>query len=243
MNSTQRPKGSLITDFHDESWHTPQGKLIREVVFGVNDGLITTLGFVAGVSGSLLERNLILVAGLAEMFAGTVSMAIGAYVSTKSQNEFFQREIDRERREIEEEPEREKSEIRDIYREKGFTEGEVEMLVNRITQDKENWLRFMLKEELGLIQESFDNPVRIGGTMGLSFFVGAVIPLLPFIVTVRDPLKFSILIGVVALFALGAGKTRLTKKNWMRSGVEIMLLGGFAAGAGFLLGKLISVII
>ena len=91
--------------FHNEDWHTPEGRLIREFVFGINDGLVTTVGFIAGVTGALINLKIILMSGAAEIVAGTVSMFFGAYLATKSQNEFYQKEINREIREIKENPE------------------------------------------------------------------------------------------------------------------------------------------
>lgn len=230
---------SLSRHYHDETWHTPQGKLIREVVFGMNDGLITTIGFLAGITLALSDRTLVLMAVVAEVCAGTLSMSVGAYLSAKSQREFFQREIDRERREIEEEPERETNEIREIYREQGFNEEEVEILVRRVTADKERFLDFMLKEELGLVRESLDDPWTVGGVMGVSFLVGGFIPLLPLLLSaIQNPFRYSLLATLVALFGLGVGKARLARRNPWLGGLEILLIGSMAAGLGFLLGLL-----
>ncbi len=230
-----------LADFHDETWHTPKGKLIREVVFGMNDGLITTIGFIAGVHLSLKDPAMVLLAVNAEVFAGTISMALGAYLSTKSQREFFQREIDRERREIEEEPEREAQEIRDIYRAKGFTDEEIEIIVRRITADKDRFLDFMLKEELGLVQENLDNPWTVAGVMGVSFFVGGFIPLLPLLIPfIPNPLPYSLGASFLALFGLGWGKARLARRNPLLGGVEILVLGSIAVALGFVLGKAVA---
>ena len=102
--------------YHGETWHTPKGRAIREVVFGMNDGLITTLGFLAGISSAIAHGGVIVLAGLVEVIAGALSMAFGAYLSTKAQREYFQQEIARERREIEEVPEHEREEVAEIYR-------------------------------------------------------------------------------------------------------------------------------
>jgi VIT1/CCC1 family predicted Fe2+/Mn2+ transporter len=236
-----RPRYSRIKNYHQEEWHTPRGRSIREVVFGFNDGLITTLGFVAGVTGSIVDRNLILLAALAEMFAGAISMSSGAYISSKSQREFFEREIARERREIEEDPEHETNEIREIYTRRGFTEGEIDILIRRITSDKEQWLRFMLREELGLGDEAFDNPVRVGATMGVSFLLGFLVPLLPYFFLPTHPaLVVATIAGIAFLFALGAFKTRITRRSWLRSGLEMLLIGMGSATIGYLLGLLVS---
>ena len=128
MDLQDQKRHSPPTNYHDEEWHTPKGRAIREVIFGFNDGLITTLGFLAGVTGSIADGSIILLAAMAEMVAGAIAMSSGAYISSKSQKEFFEKEIARERREIDEDPEHEKSEIREIYGNRGFTEEEISIL-------------------------------------------------------------------------------------------------------------------
>jgi VIT1/CCC1 family predicted Fe2+/Mn2+ transporter len=113
---------------HHELWHMPRGRAIREVIFGMNDGLITTLCFLAGVSSAITHGGVVVLAGLAEVMAGALSMALGAYLSTKAQREFFAQEIAHERREIEEFPDYEREEIRVIYRERGFSDEEIDIL-------------------------------------------------------------------------------------------------------------------
>ena len=224
--------------FHGEPWHTPKGRAIREVVFGMNDGLITTLCFLAGVSSAIAHSGVVILAGLAEVMAGAVSMALGAYLATKAQQEFFAREIARERREIEEAAEHERDEVREIYRGHGLTEDEIEIMTNRITADKERWLHFMLREELGLVEETFDNPVESGAIMGVSFIIGALPPLLPyFFLAPRQALPVTLLLSLLTLFGLGIGKTRVTKVNWLRSGLEVAVLGIIAAAVGYGLGQ------
>ncbi|HEY4491038.1 MAG TPA: VIT1/CCC1 transporter family protein [Acidobacteriota bacterium] len=231
----------LVKNYHQEDWHTPKGRAIREVIFGFNDGLITTLGFVAGVTGSIVHREIILLAALAEIVAGAISMSTGAYISSKSQREFFEKEIARERREIEEDPEHEKNEIREIYTARGFTETEINILINRITSDKEQWLRFMLREELGLGREAFENPVKIGATMGFSFLFGSIVPIFPyFFFSVGTALLIATLFSFGFLFALGAVKTRLTKTHWLRSGLEMLIIGMTSAIIGYVMGLVVS---
>lgn len=226
--------------FHDEPWHTPKGKLIREVVFGMNDGLITTIGFLAGVTLTMPHPSLVVMAVLAEVFAGTISMCVGAYLSSKSQREFFQREIDRERREIIETPEHEADEIREIYRARGFEPEEIEIIVSRVTSDRERFLDFMLKEELGLVRESMDNPYTVAGVMGGSFLAGGMIPTIPLLVPgPANPFPLSLAAALVALFGLGVSKARLARRNPWLGGVEILVLGSLAAGLGFLLGAVV----
>ncbi len=232
-----------LKKYHDEDWHTPKGRQIREVVFGMNDGLVSTVGFVAGVTGSIGESRTVLLTGMASIMAGAISMLIGAYLASKSQKEFFQKELERERREIIEYPEKEKDEIREIFTNHGFTADEVEMIVRRVTQDKDRWIKFMMRDELGIVDENFDNPLKVGLLMGVSFILGGIPLMFPYIFIPESvkALKLSIAIALLVLFVLGVGKTVLTKTSWVKSSMEIVVLGSLAAGIGYILGKFFSV--
>src|SRR5438445_8726628 len=142
-----------IKRFHDDAWHTPQGRLVRECIFGLNDGVISTVGFLAGVTATLSDVHTIALGGVAAAVAGAVAMGVGAYVSSKSQRAFFQAEIAREAWEIEHMPDHEREEIRDIYQKLGFSPDEVDIIVRRVTSNPALWLRVMPPEALGLAEE------------------------------------------------------------------------------------------
>ena len=234
-----------LKKFHDEDWHTPKGRIIREVVFGINDGLVTAIGFIAGVTVSMADVKMVLLSGLAEMVAGAISMFFGAYLSTKSQREFFDNEIKRETREIDEMPEKETEEIREIYSNLGFKEDEVEMIVKRVTSDKKLWVRFMMREELGIMEETFDDPLRVGSIMGISFAIGSLPPLIPYML-MDNPftaLKVAVVTSLLFLFGVGIGKTTVTKGNWLKSGIEVAIIGSIASGVGFIIGKIVSLVV
>ncbi len=229
--------------YHDEDWHTPKGRQIREVVFGMNDGLVSTVGFVAGVTGSIKDSRIVFLTGMAAIVAGAVSMFLGAYLASKSQKEFFEMEIAREKREIIESPDKERQEIRDIFTDHGFTEDEVEMIVHRVTSDKDRWIKFMMRDELGIIDEDFDNPLKVGMVMGISFIIGGLPLIFPFIFIPESlsALKFSIAIALAILLGIGIGKTMLTRTHWLKSSIETVLLGAVAAGIGYAFGRIFSV--
>ena len=237
----EKPPLPVLRNYHKEEWHTPKGRALREVIFGTNDGLITTLGFLGGVTGAIQDKNVILLAALAEVVAGAFSMATGAYIASKSQQEYYQQEIAREKREIEEDPEHEKHEIWEIYKDRGFTDEEINILINRITSDKNLWLRFMLREELGLAEASWENPVRVGLTMGISFLIGSIAPILPyFFLPPGTALATATPASLIFLFCLGAFKTRVTKSNWVKSGLEMLAIGTASAFVGFIVGYFVS---
>ena len=223
----------------DEAWHSPKGKAIREIIYGATDGVVTSLGFVIGVYGALHESRIILITGVASATAGALSMGFSAYISSKSQSEFFLAEIDRERKEILEMPDKEREEVRKIYRAKGFQGQELEMVVKRISSNPTVWLRCMMEEELGLIVESFDTPWIVGGITTASYLTAAFLPIVPFAaMQPHAAFTWSVAVSVLALFGLGAGKTRLTRTPVMKSGLELTGIGLVAALVGYLIGRL-----
>jgi VIT1/CCC1 family predicted Fe2+/Mn2+ transporter len=231
--------------FHEEAWHTPQGRLVRELIFGVNDGVISTIGFLAGVTATLGDSHTIALAGIAAAIAGAVAMGMGAFVASKSQRAFFQAEISREAWEIEHMPEHEREEIREIYQQLGFAPEEVEVIVRRVTSNPDLWLRFMSREELGLAEEKFDSPTRVGCVTSLAYLAGALLLLLPYAVrgTPAGAFTMSAVVAVLILLATGAAKTWLTKENPLRASLELAGLGILACAIGLLLGRLVGVAI
>jgi len=221
-----------------ERWHKKVN--VREIVFGFNDGSISTLALLAGVTGGALERRQILIAGFSGVVAGAISMAIGAYISTKSEIEHQRSEIKREEKEIREIPEVEREEIRQIYLKKAkFTEDELDMIVNRITSDKKTWLDSMMKEELGLFEERFESPVKVGFIMLVAFIAGGIVPILPFLLLTipQTSLLASSVVTFMSLFLIGVWKTTFTNKHWLRSGLEMVLVGVLASTIPYLIGE------
>lgn len=221
-----------------ERFHTPGAGMIREIIFGFNDGLVSTFTFVMGFSGAVKSTSLVLTGGLAAAVAGAISMALGAYLSTKSQTEYYRHEVERERREIELDPEYEKKELEEIYARKGFSKKEIGLLVKRISSDEELFLKAMLEDELGLIQSKFDSPYRAGIVTGGAFVLGALIPVAPYLL-VSNQLPISAVSSLLALLAVGAAKTRYTGKNPAKSAIEMALIGIIAGAVSYIVGSLI----
>jgi VIT1/CCC1 family predicted Fe2+/Mn2+ transporter len=227
--------------FHSQE-HVPGSGVVREVIFGFNDGLVSTFALVAGVSGAVMSNAIVLLAGVAGMLSGAISMGLGAYISSKSQMEVYRREIEREKQEIEEKPSHEKAEIREIYRRKGFKGKELENIVKKISSNKDVWLQVMMVEELGLGIQRFDNPVKLGAVMFVAFVVGALIPVVPYVVINEVPaaLQVAAALSLVGLFAMGSAKTVITKRSWLKSGIEMVVVGSVAAVVTYFVGTLIS---
>ena len=229
--------------FHDEAWHTPRGRLVREVIFGINDGVISTLGFLAGITTSIGEPRLVVLAGLASAFAGAVAMGIGAFVAAKSQRAFFEAEISREAWEIEHMPDHEREEIREIYARLGFEPAEIELIVRRVTSNPELWLRFMSREELGLAEETFDSPGLVGFVTAFAYLLGALLLLVPYLLQPPPQPTFPavVTLAVGTLLATGAAKTWVTKESPFKASLELAGLGILACVVGLVLGRLVGI--
>jgi len=229
-----------------EAWEIRGGGGVRDMIFGANDGLVSTLAFVAGVFGAITDPYIILLSGIAELFAGTISMAAGAYQSSKSELEVLERESQRKKAKKGKTPEEEREELIKFYQEEGFKKEEAEAIVNRIAVQEELPTQVGTLEELGLAPEELGNPVKAALLCGVSFGLAALVPILPFALQTlgcTDALIASIVATIVALFGVGAMKTIFSRKNWVRSGLEMMFIGASAAAMTYLIGTLFSVMV
>ena len=223
---------------HQELEHKAGGIYIRQFIFGTEDGLIGNLGLITGVSVATLSPGVVILAGIALMLTQAVSMSAGTYLSIKSQHEYFDHVLEQEKREIKEIPDIEREEVRQIYHDHGFRGKDLELLVKKITSNTGAWLSVMMAEEFGLSKKGLEHPLKASFIMALSVMLGAFIPLLPFFFLATTPgLMASIFATIIALFVFGAAKTSYTTRRWFISGLEMMLVGGVAAGAGYLIGS------
>ncbi len=234
-----------LKSWHGEDWHTPKGRLIRDIVYAVDTGLITMVAFMAGVSVSLPTTAQIVPAGLANALAGMMAIFFGSFLSTKAQTEFFENQIERETWELEHMPEKEREEVREILVDMGFTDDEALVGVERITANKDVWLKFMIQEEIGLVPGTTDNPMEIGLVSAGSYLLGVIPPFLPFALgmPVHKALTTAVIIVIIFMFAMGVAKTRLTKIHWLKSGLETVAIGGISCGLGLLLGRVANMLL
>lgn len=240
----QTPVEARLKSFHGEDWHTPKGRIIRDIVYAVDTGLITMVTFMAGVSISLPSARQVMLAGLANALSGMLAIFFGSYISTKAQKDFFESQIERERQELITMPEKETEEVREILMDMGFSEHEAEVGVKRITADHETWLKFMIQEEIGLVPGTTDSPLEIGLISAGSFLLGIIPPFLPFALgmPVHQALLTSFALVLAFMFAVGVAKTRLTKLHWLKSGVETLAVGAISCGLGLVLGRVAALL-
>jgi len=222
---------------------------VREVIFGTQDGLLTTLGLVSGVGGATGDRYTVLVAGAAGAFAGMIAMGAGAYISSKSQQEVHAAEVEVERRELARHPARELEELVHLFEDEGLPREDARLVAEKIAARPSAMLRAMTRMELGLATEA-GQPEREGAVMAAAFALGAAVPILPwFFLSTRamaslgplglsPALGFSAAVTLLALFAMGVGKARVAHTSALRGGFEVMLIGLGAAVVGYVLGNI-----
>ncbi len=218
---------------------------LGEMVYGGLDGIITTFAVVSGVAGAQLDTPLILILGVANLLADGFSMATGAYLSSRSEQEYYRKEWEREAWEVEHFPDGERAELYEVYRQRGYTEDDAQKLVEIQSRQPERWVNAMMVDELGMMKDD-RNPLANGLATFISFVVAGIVPLLIYLlglfISIPPASEFPIalLLSGLALFALGAAKVLVTKMNPLRSGVEMLVVGGLAAGVAYLVGALLK---
>jgi VIT1/CCC1 family predicted Fe2+/Mn2+ transporter/rubrerythrin len=242
-NMSPRDLETYVTaagELDKERWRVASLGRLREVVFGAQDGLLSTVALVTSVAVAVDDNTTVLVAGLAAALAGTISMATGAYLGSRAEQDVQRAEIAREARELEENPAEELAELVVIFQREGRSYDEARRLAEEISQDKELWLRTLVEKELGISAAETTNPFKDAGAMGLSFILAALVPIAPYFFTTGGrAIAISVPAALLGLFALGMGKGRLVRRSPLLQGLEILAIGSISAGLGFLLGKVI----
>jgi VIT1/CCC1 family predicted Fe2+/Mn2+ transporter/rubrerythrin len=223
-----------------ERWRVASLGRLREVVFGAQDGILSTVALVTSVAVAVEQTSIILVAGLAAALAGMISMATGAFLGSRAEQDVQKAEMAREAAELEANPAEELAELMVIFQREGKSYEEASHLADEIAQDKDLWLRTLVEKELGFSPEDTTSPVKDAFTMGLSFIVAALVPIIPHMVldgTVA--IIVSVAAALVGLFVLGMGKGRLVQKSPILQGLEMLVIGVVSAAIGFALGDVI----
>ena len=202
---------------------------IREIVFGAQDGVLTTLGIVTGVGSATVDRSTILITGFLSLLVGAISMGVGEYLGSKAEREVVQNAIDLEQREMLDEPEEEFAEQVAYYRLKGFSDDESLTIVRRLEKNPDIWLHEMVRDEFGIdLREADDGGLRGAFGMMLSFAIGAALPVIPYAVTPL-PIGYAMFAGLalatVALFGIGFFAGTLSGRKPARKGFEIVAFG------------------
>ena len=222
--------------------HFTAGNFVRDVVIGMSDGLTVPFALAAGLSGALQNTRLIVVGGLAEIAAGSIAMGLGGFLAAHGDAEHYQQERAREEREIVEIPEEEMAEVSRVFHEYGITEEQSAPLVKALSERPEAWVDFMMRYELGLEEPDPKRALTSAATIAGSYVAGGFIPLAPYLALsdAQTGLIVSAIVTLAALGVFGFLKGRFTGTPPLRSASQTMVIGGLAAGAAFVLARLIA---
>lgn len=235
---------SVFTMYHKEHRRLGLGAAsnIRAAVFGMNDGLISNMSLILGVAGASSDQHFILLAGIAGLLAGACSMGAGEYISVRSQREVFEYQIAIEEQELKEYPEEEMEELSLIYQARGVPKGEADKLSKLMIDNPQTGLNALAREELGLNPDELVSPMGAMISSFFSFAIGAIIPLLPFLMS-HSPwnLTYSIIFTAMALFFTGAVLSLFTNRNPILLGTRMLLVGAIAGALTFVIGKWVGI--
>lgn len=212
---------------------------LREWVYGGIDGVVTTFAIVAGVTGASLSSQIIVILGIANLIGDGFSMAAGAYTSSKTELENYERLREVEHNHIEQDPSGEKEEVRQIYAKKGFSGVVLEEIVKTISANKEQWVKVMMAEEYGL-SPAQHSPFMAALYTFLAFLLCGSIPLTPFVFGIDQAFEWALVLSALAFFAIGAFKSQWSVYAWWKQGFKTMFIGLIAAGLAFFIGYWLS---
>jgi len=226
---------------HIES-HLKSSALLTDIVIGMSDGLTVPFALAAGLSGAVDNSSIIIIAGIAEIAAGSIAMGLGGYLAGKTEQDHYNSEIKREYDEVENLRHKEIEETKEFFANIGLSEELQEKATEEISRDKDRWVDFMMKYELGLEKPDPKRATKSALNIGLSYIAGGVIPLSPyfFIHDSSVALEYSVVATLICLFIFGFFKSKITGVNPWKGAIRVMLIGAMAAGAAFGVAKLIG---
>jgi VIT1/CCC1 family predicted Fe2+/Mn2+ transporter len=222
--------------------HFTASETVRDIVIGMSDGLTVPFALAAGLSGAVSSTALVVTAGMAEIVAGSIAMGLGGYLAARTDAEHFRTERERERREVETVPEVEAAEVAEILKTYGLDDTQSAQVVASLREDPQRWVDFMMRFELGLEEPDPGRARSSALTIALSYIVGGLIPLSPYLLLdhMRPALAASVTVTLAALLAFGYVKGRFTTARPLRSAWQTAVVGALAAGAAFLIARVIS---
>ncbi|KAI4373227.1 hypothetical protein MLD38_011377 [Melastoma candidum] len=231
-------KQTLLFPDHQEK-HFTSSEVVRDIINGVSDGLTVPFALAAGLSGVDVSSSIILIAGLAEVVAGAISMGLGGYLAAKSEADHYTRELKREQEEIISVPDIEAAEIEDILARYGVEPHEYEPVVNALRRNPEAWVDFMMKFELGLEKPDPMRALLSAGTIATSYVIGGAVPLAPYMVlpVARQAMVASVVVTIMALLMFGFIKGHFTGDKPLKSAVQTAFIGAMASAAAYSIAK------
>ena len=228
-----------MTHHHVEE-HLKNSDFITDSVIGLSDGLTVPFALAAGLSAAVSTNDIIVTAGVAEIVAGSIAMGLGGYLAGKTEIEHYESELKREYNEVENLPEKEKEEVREVFAHYGLSEKSQNLIVEELVKDKTKWVDFMMKFELGLEKPNINRARNSALTIGFAYVVGGLIPLLGYIFTdtPNKGLISSTVLTIICLFVFGFFKSKVTGQPLLKGALKVTLIGIVAAAAAFIVAQL-----
>lgn len=222
--------------------HLRSSEFIRDIVIGMSDGLTVPFALAAGLSGAVNAAGIVITAGLAEIAAGAIAMGLGGFLAARTEADHYKAELQREYDEVDRVPEQEKLEVKEVFAAFGLSPALQDQVANEMAKDKDKWVDFMMRYELGLEKPEENRARQSAFTIGLSYIVGGIIPLSPyfFVAKASDGLYYSAAITIVCLFFFGYFKSKMTGQPPLRGAIGVVVIGALAASAAFALARLIG---
>lgn len=226
---------------HNEK-HLKSSDFITDTVIGMSDGLTVPFALAAGLSGAVDSNAVIITAGIAEIVAGSIAMGLGGYLAGRTELDHYQSELKREYEEVERVPEREIDEVKEVFAEYGLSESSQQIIAEELSKDKTKWVNFMMRFELGLEEPHPDRAKKSALTIGISYFIGGLLPLAAYMFThnPHDGLLLSLALTTLCLFVFGYFKSKVTGQPPIFGAIKVTFIGLLAAAAAFGIAKLIS---
>lgn len=226
---------------HEEK-HLESSDTIRDIVIGMSDGLTVPFALAAGLSGAVHSSGIVVTAGIAEIVAGSIAMGLGGFLAGRTEADHYASELKREYEEVDRVPEQEKLEVREVFADFGLSEHLQHEIAEEMAKDKDKWVDFMMRFELGLEKPQDNRATKSAITIGISYIIGGIIPLSPyfFIDDSRTALSYSVIITIICLFVFGYFKSKVTGQPALMGALKVVFIGALAAGAAFLMARLIN---
>jgi vacuolar iron transporter family protein len=226
---------------HQEK-HFESSDLLSDVVIGMSDGLTVPFALAAGLSGAVNSTHIILTAGIAEIIAGSIAMGLGGFLSGKTEIDHYNAELKREYEETHLYPEKEKEEVREVFEAYGLSKASQNLIVEELAKDRDKWVNFMMRFELGLEKPNEKRARQAAFNIGASYIVGGLIPLSPYALcdTVQTGLLWSVVVTLLALLIFGYLKSKVIGQSPVKGALQTMFIGALAAGTAYAVAKLIG---
>lgn len=222
--------------------HLRSSDTIQDIVIGMADGLTVPFALAAGLSGAVDSSSIVITAGIAEIAAGSIAMGLGGFLAGRTEADHYSSELHREYQEVDEFPEKEKAEVREVFANFGLSEKLQHEIAEEMSKDKDRWVDFMMRYELGLEKPQANRASKSAFTIGLSYVAGGIIPLMPYflISNSAEALYYSCVLTLICLFVFGYFKSKVTGQRPFSGALKVVFIGALAAAAAFGLARLIS---